>query len=173
MKRIMSVMGYLGADPETKTSKTGNQYIQFRLANQAYGDPENETCWITVTVTSANSRAMALAKTLKKGYCIEVTGDFSDKVYMTKDGKPGIGRDLNASLIYFCGGASKRDESQNYGAPVTESNIVQKPQQIAKPVTRQPQVVVSQTPVAQDYQYNGGIGANDLGVMPTDDELPF
>ena len=168
MKRIMSVMGHLGADPEVKTSKTGNQYIQFRLANQAYGDAEGETCWLTVTVTSANSRAMALAKTLKKGYCIEVTGDYSDKIYQTKDGKYGIGRDLNASLIYFCGGSTKRDESQNYGEPTKNVGVVGT-QKTTKPTV----VQTSSTPVAQDYQYSGGISTNDLGEMPVDDSLPF
>lgn len=104
----MSIMGRLGGDPQLKETKNGTQYLQFRLANNAFGDPDGTTFWLTVTVW--DGRCMKVAKTLKKGSTVEVEGDYSDRVYTNNNtGKTEIGRDISATAIYFA--SSPKDEN--------------------------------------------------------------
>ena len=46
----LTIMGNLGADPETKNTQGGQQYVQFRMAiNKRRGETE-ETFWVRVMV---------------------------------------------------------------------------------------------------------------------------
>ena len=106
-------MGRLGADPEMKETAKGTQYVQFRFANNAFGDPEGSTAWFTATVWEG--RCMKMAKTLKKGSLVEVEGDYSDRLYTNKKtGSVEIGRDITVTAIYFAG--SPKDENNTNNA---------------------------------------------------------
>lgn len=152
MKRTMSVMGFLGSDPEVKTTKNGTSYTTFRLANTAYGDAEGQTTWFTVTVWDATKQK--LCQTLKKGSCVEVEGDYSDRTYTSnKTGQTEVGRDIIANSIYF--GPSRREEDNN-----SNGNVVQK----TTTATSTPKEVVKTMPVT-----NTGTSEISTG----EDELPF
>lgn len=118
-------MGRLGADPQEKATANGTPYLQFRLANNAFGDPEGSTSWFTATVWEG--RCMKMAKALKKGSLVEVEGDYSDRIYTSnKTGAPEIGRDITVTAIYFAGSPKDENNASNPNnvrteAPATDS----------------------------------------------------
>ena len=134
MKRSMSVMGYVWNDPELKLTQNGSQFVTFRLANSAFGDPKDATgkeisSWFNVTVY--NPQLQKLAQTIKKGSCIDIIGDYKDRLYQSKDGSIQIGRDIIASAIYF--GPSMKNDYNTQGQ-VAKPSVPVNPG-IANPVT--------------------------------------
>jgi len=120
MKRTMSIMGRLGADPQMKETANGTPYLQFRFANNAFGDPEGSTSWFTATVWEG--RCMKMAKSLKKGSLVEVEGDYSDRLYTNKKtGNVEIGRDITVTAIYFAGSPKDENNAANPNAARTEA----------------------------------------------------
>ena len=189
MKRSMSVMGYVGNDPETKITQNGSQFVSFRLGNSAYGDPKDATgkeitSWFNVTVY--NPQLQKLAQTIKKGSCIDIIGDYKDRLYQTKDGSVQISRDIIASAIYF-GPSLKNDNIQGQSYKQTSS--------VANPVYSAPAVQPA-NPLYVSQEAPQGIGnpqptmvtghvvlethTSDIqsttvaaNTMPVDDDLPF
>lgn len=201
MKRSISVMGYVGNDPELKLTQNGSQFVTFRLANTAFGDPKDATgkeisSWFNVTVY--NPQLQKLAQTIKKGSCIDIIGDYKDRLYQSKDGSIQIGRDIIASAIYF--GPSMKNDYNTQGQvarpsvpvnpgianPVTpvyphHTVINSATNPISNPAAINPAMVQtstvgtggyvaeSQTPVSA----NGVEMQNPGTQMPVEDDLPF
>ncbi len=118
-KRIMSITGRLGSDPELKTTEKGNRYYQFRMANKVFNDPDDFTFWFTVNVWEG-SRCFNMTEKLKKGSAIEVIGDYSDRLWTnTKTNEIKIGRDITAVAIYYIE-SSKKDNNKLQEAPPTD-----------------------------------------------------
>lgn len=127
MMRKMEVMGRLGNDPEQKETKNGKPYLQFRIANNAFGDPENYTMWATVTVWEG-SRCYGTAKALKKGSLVIVEGDYFQRTYISKStNKMEIGNDIHATGIYFGGVSNKENNDQMEDAPATDEAPAEAP----------------------------------------------
>lgn len=127
MMRKMTVMGRLGNDPEQKETKNGKPYLQFRIANNAFGDPENYTMWATVTVWEG-SRCYGTAKALKKGSLVIVEGDYFQRTYISKStNKMEIGNDIHATGIYFGGVSNKENNDQMEDAPATDEAPAEAP----------------------------------------------
>lgn len=159
----MSVMGYVGNDPELKLTQNGTQFVTFRLANSAYGDPKDASgreisSWFTVTVY--NPQLMKLAQSIKKGSCVDIIGDYKDRLFQGKDGSVQIGRDIIASAIYF-GPSLKTD---NPAQPV-----------VAKPALAPvyPGMTTTINPVQVQTQVVGTPVPTTDNTMPVDDDLPF
>lgn len=200
MKRSMSVMGYVGNDPETKITQNGSQFVSFRLGNSAYGDPKDATgkeitSWFNVTVY--NPQLQKLAQTIKKGSCIDIIGDYKDRLYQTKDGSVQISRDIIASAIYF-GPSLKNDNIQGQVAkpsvtvnpgianpvtPVYPQHTVLNPatNPMANPAAVNPAMIQTSTVGTGGYvaESQSPVSANGVGMqnpgtqMPVDDDLPF
>ncbi len=201
MKRSMSVMGYVGNDPELKLTQNGSQFVTFRLANSAFGDPKDATgkeisSWFNVTVY--NPQLQKLAQTIKKGSCIDIIGDYKDRLYQSKDGSIQIGRDIIASAIYF--GPSMKNDYNTQGQ-VTKPNItvnqgIANPAQavyphhtvlnpannpMSNPAAINPAMVQTSTVGTGGYvaESQSPVSANGVGMqnsgtqMPVDDDLPF
>lgn len=154
-------MGRLGADPDFKETASGIPYAQFRLANNAFGDPEDTTAWFTVTVW--DGRCTKMVKSLKKGSLVEVEGDYSDRIYTSKkSGGPEIGRDITASAIYFAGSGNS-DNNANPNNVRTEAPATDgMPAESRKKPAVKP--TVTEAPA--------GSMTNDIGIKP-DEDLPF
>ena len=200
MKRSMSVMGYVGNDPETKITQNGSQFVSFRLGNSAYGDPKDATgkeitSWFNVTVY--NPQLQKLAQTIKKGSCIDIIGDYKDRLYQTKDGSVQISRDIIASAIYF-GPSLKNDNIQGQVAkpsvtvnpgianpvtPVYPQHTVLNPatNPMANPAAVNPAMIQTSTVGTGGYvaESQSPVSANGVGMqnpgtqMPVEDDLPF
>lgn len=152
--RKMIVTGHLGTDPEVRTTKNGNNYTTFRIANNEYG--EDNASWITVTVW--DSTQQNFCKNLKKGYSVIVDGDYSDRIYTNKAGQPEISRDLRSNAIYF-GGSQKREEDTTSQQPQPQVAVVTPKQTTIAPTAASVQVVQETT--------------SPLPVQEDDSDLPF
>lgn len=128
MRKIM-ITGHLAANAEKLTSKNGREYLQFRIANNEYGD-EKETngnskpFW--VRVTSFVPSIISMSSHLTKGKPIIVTGRYSDNTYMSKaTGTCEISREIIAeSIEYLPGGGSRNDNNENnVDTPVTQTSV--------------------------------------------------
>lgn len=95
--REMQVEGNLADAPQVLTGKDGRNYVRFRMGNREYGDPENETTWISVTMFDVPS----IIQHLKKGSCVRVYGKYKDSIYQNEKYGPQIDRSITASLIDF------------------------------------------------------------------------
>lgn len=154
--RKLIVNGHLGADPEVKTTKNGNKYTTFRMANSEYTDENNATYWFNVTVWDTFLQNWCI-NNLKKGSFVLVDGEYSNRLYTSnKTGAYDIGNDIRAASVHF-GGGSKRDGEtpSNDNTPATD-----KPQ---KTYDFQQKVVetIKTTPQSGEL------------ISSDDDELPF
>lgn len=100
--RTIELIGRLAADAERKVSKSGGEYISFRVANNEFSDEKGadgkpKTYWFSVT----SFRHIHMSQYLTKGKPVFIRGDYSDRVYQTRDGNCEVGRDIIASEIKF------------------------------------------------------------------------
>lgn len=156
--RKMQLTARIVADAERKLTKTGSEYLSFRVASNEFNDEKDEsgkpkTYWLNVT--SYNQHHFNLAKYLTKGKPVMIDGDYSDRIYQNKSGECEIGRDIRATGIYFLpgsednGGTSqgtrKADAEES---PSVQTKMVDKAS-VKKPTTNEVKVPV-QNPVADD-----------------------
>ena len=102
--RTLQVTGHIVADAEKKLSKSGKEYLTFRIANNEFNDEKGQDgrqkpYWISVT--SLNQRHFSMAQYLTKGKPVIVVGDYSDRIYQNREGNCEISRDILANAIYF------------------------------------------------------------------------
>jgi single-strand DNA-binding protein len=155
--RKLEVTGHIVANAEVRIGKSGKEYLTFRIANNEFNDEKGEDgkqkpYWIGVT--SLNQRHFSMAQYLTKGKPIIVDGDYSDRIYQTKDGKCEISRDILANAIYFL--PSSGGENTSDGTTKASTPVIQTTMEAPKPTTQEIKVP-SQTVVSDD----------------NDDELPF
>ena len=151
--RMMIVKGFVGRDAALRTTKNGNNCIEFSLGNNEFGDEEGKACWFKVTSFQPN--CINMHKYLTKGKGLIVTGRYNDRIYFRQDGTPEIDREIIASMIEFANDGTKKNDSE---ATQTPPEAV-KPQDI--PVVTQTvknATQATQTPVAANSE---------------DDDLPF
>ena len=99
----INLTGRLAADAERKISKTGKEYLSFRIGSNKFNDKDEQgnqkTYWFNVT--TFNQRHFGIAQYLTKGKPIIVVGDYSDRLYQNREGNCDIARDIMANAIYF------------------------------------------------------------------------
>lgn len=117
--RQQTITGHVVADAEVKVSKNGKPYLEFRFANNEYGDEDGYTFW--VRVSSYNPSLINLAKFYTKGKSLIITGKYKDRAYINKDGKPEVGRDITASAIEF-NGETRQNNGENNEKPQGETS---------------------------------------------------
>ena len=162
--RVLSVQGYLGTDPEFKTTKNGSSYVTFRLASNEPKDKDANgnqiTYWYTVFVW--DSALQNFCKVLKKGSSVTVVGDPTDRVYTSqKTGLPEIGRDIKAAMIGFNQGGQRKEDNGEQEAGTSAPQAAQAPAQAkAQP---QPQPTANATVPEPTIEFaDAGEGADDL-----------
>lgn len=175
--RNITVNGRLAADVTRQISKQGNEFINFSLANNEYGDPKSsdgntQTQWFRVT--SFQPQHIKLAQHLTKGKPIIVQGRYSDRLYQNqKTGMWDISRDIIATDINFELGGERNNNNSHSGANVaSEAKVAHN---VATAVEDIPQVTSTKmgqskttTAVGQDNVDTAMMGAGSY-----DDDLPF
>lgn len=160
--RKVEVTGYIVADAERKISKTGKEFISFRIANNEFNDEKGEDgkqkpYWYGVT--SLNQRHFTMAQYLTKGKPVIVEGDYTDRIYQNKEGNCEISRDILANAIYFVPGSGENGNGTTTAPAATQTTSatpkVQTKMEAPKPTTAEVKVP-TQAPVTDD-----------------DDDLPF
>lgn len=160
MIRRIEIDGFLGTNPEVKTTSNGHQYTTFRVANRAYGDADNVTYWFSVTVW--DSGLQKFCQSLKKGSAVVVLGNYTDRTYKSNvTGMDEISRDIRAISIDFPSVGRREDNAQT--AQTAPAHVNEAPaavnQASAKPAK------VDTKPVS--------VSTNAAPAEGTDDDLPF
>lgn len=114
--RKLILSGRLAANAETKLTKGGTQYVEFRMANNEYTGGTNnngkETYWFRVV--SFNANHVKLVPYLTKGKSLEVIGDLQASPYISNiTNKAEAGLEVRANDIMF---------DNNFGSPQQGTN---------------------------------------------------
>lgn len=111
------------ADAEKKISKSGKEYLSFRVANNEYSDRKDEngkqkTYWYSVI----SFNHINMVKYLTKGKPIIVVGDVSDRIYQNNQGVCDISREIMASGIYFIDNGNKQNSTES-SSPTVQTTM--------------------------------------------------
>lgn len=83
---MVTLAGYLGNDPEIKTTQSGKETASFSLATKQKWKDQERTDWHRVVVL--NSGLIKLVKSyVRKGSLIGLHGQLQNRSYQDKDGK--------------------------------------------------------------------------------------
>jgi single-strand DNA-binding protein len=102
----ITIVGYLGRDPELRYTPQGTAVCNFSVATtekrkNARGEQEEHTIWFRVTTWGR--QAELAAEYLAKGRQIYVEGRLRLEQYTDRDGNPRTSAEVNASDIQFLG----------------------------------------------------------------------
>lgn len=106
LRNRVTLIGRLGADPETKTFDNGKSKVSFNLATtQVYktseGDKKEETQWHRIAVW--NGLGEIAQEHLKKGREVAVEGKIAYFNFKDKDGQERNGVEIVADDFLFLG----------------------------------------------------------------------
>ena len=107
------IMGRLTADPELRTTQSGNSVTSFTVAvDRAYksGD-ERQTDFINVVAWRGT--ADFVSRYFRKGQMIAVQGSIQVRNYEDRNGNKRTAVEIVADNVSFCG---SKNEGGNYGA---------------------------------------------------------
>ncbi len=108
-ERIL-IVGNLGGDPTTNTTKDGQQVANFNVAVNRKKNGTKVTTWYRVSAWNAN--ADLAAKYLKKGSRVLVEGSgLRASAYLDQSGKPQASLELNADRLIFLDSAPESTAS--------------------------------------------------------------
>ena len=159
MKQIV-FDGRLGKDATINTSKNGNQYLKFSVANTSYSNGEEKTEWFDV-VTFNDKLIKAKSSVLKKGSYVIISGTW-DSDTSVRDNKVWLNHYVTASDINVPNLGSKP------ASPLAPS--------VAAPTVETPAITIPSVPtpsVEARLNAHDAVAANHVAVADDDDELPF
>lgn len=120
----ITIIGNLGADPETKYTPSGAMIVELRLAvnprrrgNQQAGDEPPPT-WYRVSAWDRNAERLdklAQQGHIAKGRPLYVEGQFEPREYTASDGTSRVSYDVTLSDFQFVGGDRPQDGSGGQG----------------------------------------------------------
>lgn len=145
------LIGHLGRDAETRSTRNGTPVTQFSVAtsrswkNATTDEWMEETNWTNVVVWGQEN----LAGFLKKGKQVYVEGRLQTRSYDDRDGRKAYATEVIASQVLLLGGKAEG-----------QSDAPEPPQTARNGRTASPK----QAPASEDEFANLGI---------TDDDVPF
>ena len=116
MLNIVVIMGRLTADPELKTTNSGNSVTSFTVAvdRNFAKDGNRETDFINVVAW--RSTAEFICKYFRKGQMIAINGSLQQRSYEDKNGNKRTAYEVVAQQVSFCGGKQDKPSDAGYGA---------------------------------------------------------
>ena len=104
MLNVVALMGRLVADPDLKTTQSGNSVCTFRIAvDRSYVPQGEERQADFITVTAWRKTAECVSKYFKKGSMISVQGRLETRQYQDKNGNNRTATEVLAAEVGFCG----------------------------------------------------------------------
>ena len=104
MLNVVALMGRLVADPELKTTQSGNSVCTFRVAvDRSYVQQGEERQADFITVTAWRKTAEFVSKYFQKGSMISVQGRLETRQYQDKNGNNRKAVEFVVDDIDFCG----------------------------------------------------------------------
>jgi single-strand DNA-binding protein len=98
----VSLIGYLGKDAETKTTRNNARFTVLSVAtkrnrkDRETGEWQSKTTWHRVICWG---RLVEYAGTLTKGAHVQIEGEISNREYVTKSGEKKIATEIRATQI--------------------------------------------------------------------------
>ena len=136
MLNVVALMGRLVADPELKTTQSGNSVCTFRVAvDRSYTakDEERKADFFTITAWRQT------AEYFQKGSLIAIEGSLQTRQYQDKSGNNRTATEVLASRVSFAGskasnGASVQSSGQQTENYAQNANTSQNaPQAVSEP----------------------------------------
>lgn len=159
MLNVVALMGRLVADPELKTTQSGNSVCTFRVAvDRSYVSQGEERQEDFITITAWRKTAEFVCKYFQKGSLITVQGRLETRQYQDKNGNNRTATEVVAAEVGF--GGSKTAEK-----PATASYE----QQTANHV-REANAAHSAPQQPQSYAQGS---VDDFAEISDADDLPF
>jgi single-strand DNA-binding protein len=167
----ITIVGYLGRDPELRYTPQGTAVCNFSVATtekrrNARGETEEHTIWFRVAAWGR--QAEVAAEYLAKGRQVYVEGRLRLEEYTDREGNPRTSAEVNASDIHFLGqrgdatngAAGRGDESSRDDE---EAGVVERP----KPASSRS----GKKSGSKHASAKEDAGAEELGVV--EDGIPF
>jgi single-strand DNA-binding protein len=118
-------IGNLAADPELRSTNSGQSVLKFRLGcSETYLDRnkvrQEKTEWVSFVLWG--KRGESLSRILHKGDRVFVEGSFSTTSYEDKDQKKCYKTEINVRNVILCGGnrsGGQRQEPESTGEPTS------------------------------------------------------
>lgn len=162
----ISFLAHLTANPEIINPRGGQSILHLRAVENFYGQDANgctELGKIFYNISVFNSYKIPKISQLQKGDCVQITGDFRVREYVTQTGQPGQSFDVIAHDVHL---VVKERDYQGYrsisGQQFAQANQYNNGGQGFPPVKQvnknQPQAVHSTVQYYQQQQkaMNGG-----------------
>jgi single-strand DNA-binding protein len=128
MYQKVTIIGYLGRDPEMRYTPSGQAVTSFPVAtNRSYtgsdGNRVKETTWFRVSAwgkqaESSNNYLKKGSKVLVEGRLIADNATGGPKIFTRSDGSAGSSFELSALTVQFL---DSRQESENLGGGSEDS----------------------------------------------------
>jgi single-strand DNA-binding protein len=124
----ITIVGYLGRDPELRYTPQGTAVCKLSVATterrkNAAGEPEEHTTWFRVTVWGR--QAELANEYLSRGRQVYIEGRLRLEDYTDREGKPRISPEVNATDIQFLG--------QRSDAPAQDGKSAEQAEQTEEP----------------------------------------
>ena len=109
------LLGRLGKDPESKTTRHKSKMVKFSLATAEFGKDEEgkkveKTVWHNVVVF--NRQAETCEQFLSKGSQVFVEGKLVHRSWDGDDGKKRYATEIHAAVVTFCGEKTAKQSSR-------------------------------------------------------------
>jgi single-strand DNA-binding protein len=122
-----TLIGYLGADPEIRTTSSGARVAQFSLGttrrwNDRNGQPQEKTQWHRVLVWDSLPGTF-VEKYLRKGDRVYVEGEIDYRSYETDSGDTRWTTEIKASEILGAGEFARGDERRRVRSTRTRAVV--------------------------------------------------
>ena len=107
-----TLLGRVGADPDLRSTKSGTAVVQLRLVTDRYSksaEGQSETDWHSVVVWGKT--AEAVARYVRKGDLVHVTGRLQQHNWQTDSGERRSRTEVHASEVIFLD--SRNDRSSH------------------------------------------------------------
>lgn len=154
MLNVVALMGRLVADPELKTTQSGNSVCTFRVAvDRGYVPQGEERQADFITVTAWRKTAEFICKYFQKGSLIAIEGSLQTRQYQDKNGNNRTATEVLASRVNFAGSKASNGVSVQSSGQQTEN--------------------YAQNANASQNASQTASGSDDFSVIDDGDDLPF
>jgi single-strand DNA-binding protein len=141
----ITIVGYLGRDPEMRYTPQGTAVCKLSVATterrkNVAGEPEEHTTWFRVTVWGR--QAELANEYLSRGRQVYVEGRLRLEEYTNREGNPRISPEVNATDIQFLGQRSDSAQMGQTGQTAQEQDgkIADQNDQIEEPLLEEEEV---------------------------------
>ena len=105
MLNSVILMGRLTADPELRTTQSGNEVTSFCIANERpFSKDKNAKTADFINIVAWNNEARFVCNYFRKGQMIAIDGRVQTRRYQDQDGNNRTAFEILAQEVHFCGG---------------------------------------------------------------------